>query len=203
MHDMIRGRVFEAPLPDPHLFATPPTMNLISRTPQGRGVLGRSAGEPCTAGETERLDLELRLPQPGVGVLNVTGSLQGWSFSKPLPKSSSKVRCCKSFARCVSTRSICHPVPKAFHQVLAVVTALLCHVHGDFMTLCTTFFVPGLLLHKHRLSSVQRILGRHTLALLHSGIQHDVDTCGCHSILAAMLAVLVFQLLPQLRGPSC
>lgn len=91
MHDMIRGKVFHAPSPDAGLFASTPDVLLISRTPLGRGPLERVAGGRCRAGETERLDLELKLPQPGVGVLNVTGDIQGWSFSDPLPRSFAKV----------------------------------------------------------------------------------------------------------------
>ncbi|KAL3158059.1 hypothetical protein ABBQ32_011669 [Trebouxia sp. C0010 RCD-2024] len=86
MHDMIRGKVFQAPPPDPNLFAFPPTLSLISRTPHGRVPTGRGKGGRCISGETERLDLQLTLPQPGVGVLNVTGNIQGWSFSDPMPK---------------------------------------------------------------------------------------------------------------------
>lgn len=91
MHDMIRGKVFHAPPPNADLFSSMPAVHLISRTPLGRGPLGRAAGGRCRAGETERLDLELNLPQPGVGVLNVIGNIQGWSFSDPLPKSFAKV----------------------------------------------------------------------------------------------------------------
>lgn len=91
MHDMLRGKVFHAPPPDTGLFAFSPTIHLVSRTPLGKGPLGQVAGARCRAGETERLDLEMKLPQPGVGVLNVTGNIQGWSFSDPLPKSFAKV----------------------------------------------------------------------------------------------------------------
>ena len=91
MHDMIRGKVFRAPPPDANLFASTPAVHLISRTPLGGKPLGRAAGGRCRAHETERLDLELKLPQPGVGVLNVTGNIQGWSFSDPLPRAFAKV----------------------------------------------------------------------------------------------------------------
>lgn len=134
MHDMIRGKVFEAPLPDPHLFATPPTMHLISRTIQGWRVSGGAAGGLCTAGETERLNLEMRLPQPGVGVLNVTGSIQDWSFSDPLPKSATKVCSCKGIA--------CHLHGPSVTLCLYLSTRVCCcksivsHMHGPFVTFC-------------------------------------------------------------------
>lgn len=98
MHDMIRGKVFQAPPPDPNLFAFPPTISLISRTPLGRAPTGQGGAEGgCRSGEIERLDLQLKLPQPGVGVLNVTGDIQGWSFSEPMPKPCVKVHCNSTF----------------------------------------------------------------------------------------------------------
>ena len=81
MHDMIRGKVFGAPPADPKLFPTLPTVRLLTKDAPGA----------CTAGGTDRLHLELRLPRPGVGVLNVTGPLQGWSFTDQLPIPVSKV----------------------------------------------------------------------------------------------------------------
>ena len=91
MHDMIRGKVFKASPPDPHLFAHPPTLRLVSRVSRSSEASEQSTEGSCKAGETERLKLVLQLPQPGVGVLNVTGSIQGWSLSDPLPQSSTKV----------------------------------------------------------------------------------------------------------------
>lgn len=79
MHDMIRGRVFEAPPADRGLFPTPPTVHLLSRDSSGG-----------TARGTDRLHLELRLPRPGVGVVNVTGPLHAWSFTDQLPRPVSK-----------------------------------------------------------------------------------------------------------------
>ncbi|KAL0027903.1 hypothetical protein WJX79_001663 [Trebouxia sp. C0005] len=75
MHDMIRGKVFEAPPADKELFPTPPTVHLLSRD---------------SSGGTDRLHLELRLPRPGVGVVNVTGPLHAWSFTDQLPRPVSK-----------------------------------------------------------------------------------------------------------------
>lgn len=92
MHDMIRGKVFHAPPSDTGLFAFAPTIHLSGRTPLGKGPPGQVAGAKCKKGDMERLNLELKLSQPGVGVLNVTGNIQGWSFSEPLPKSFAKVR---------------------------------------------------------------------------------------------------------------
>ena len=81
MHDMIRGQVFEGPPADRGLFPTPPTVHLLSRDTSGG-----------TAEGTDRLHLELRLPRPGVGVVNVTGPLHAWSFTDQLPRPVSKVR---------------------------------------------------------------------------------------------------------------
>jgi len=38
-----------------------------------------------TGGRGLRLELELRLPAPGWGFMNITGPLQAWSFTKTLP----------------------------------------------------------------------------------------------------------------------
>ena len=81
MHDMIRGLLVEAPPTDLGLFPAPPSIHLISR----------DGPETCTAGGTDRLRLGLKLPRPGVGVLNVTGPLQAWSFTDQLPRSVTKV----------------------------------------------------------------------------------------------------------------
>ncbi len=81
MHDMIRGKVFEGPPADKELFPTPPTVHLLSRDSSGG-----------TAGGTDRLHLELKLPRPGVGVVHVTGPLHAWSFTDQLPRPVSKVR---------------------------------------------------------------------------------------------------------------
>lgn len=81
MHDMIRGKVFEGPPADKELFPTPPTVHLLSRDSSGG-----------TAGGTDRLQLELKLPRPGVGVVHVTGPLHAWSFTDQLPRPVSKVR---------------------------------------------------------------------------------------------------------------
>ena len=81
MHDMIRGKVFEGPPADKELFPTPPTVHLLSRDSSGG-----------TAGGTDRLHLELKLPRPGVGVVHVTGPLHAWSFIDQLPRPVFKVR---------------------------------------------------------------------------------------------------------------
>lgn len=115
MHDMIRGKVFPAPRPDPNLFAFPPTLSLVSRNPHGRVPTGQGEGARCKPGEIERLDLQLKLPQPGVGVLNVTGNIQGWSFSDPMPKSYTKVCCYVTLNKCSCVGSCEWLVPVICH----------------------------------------------------------------------------------------
>ena len=134
MHDMIRGKVFQAPPPDTDLFAFAPTIHLVSRTPLGKGPLGQVAGGQCRAGQMERLDLEMKLPQPGVGVLNVTGNIQGWSFSDPLPKSFAKVRCsdrqelCKNVIK-PRTHTQAPPSPSQM-STITIQDAVAACIHG-------------------------------------------------------------------------
>ena len=82
MSDMIRGKVFDAPPPDRRIFPASPYIQLISR----------DSTQSCLPGRTDRLHLELKLPRPGVGVVNVTGPLQAWSFTDQLPTSFRHVR---------------------------------------------------------------------------------------------------------------
>ena len=85
MHDMIRGRIFVAPPADPSLSQDPPQMHLVAAklitSPHG------SSSKNMSSPSSIQLDLELRLPRPAVGVLNVTGSVQSWlqgAFPDPI-----------------------------------------------------------------------------------------------------------------------
>ena len=77
MSDMIRGKIFDAPPPDRHIFPASPYIQLVSR----------GSTQSCLPGRMDRLHLELKLPMPGVGVVNVTGPLHAWSFTDQLPTS--------------------------------------------------------------------------------------------------------------------
>ena len=64
---------FAAPPPEPQDLQILPSIRLASRG---------SAGE---AAEKLRLHLEMRLPGPAWGFVNVTGPLLAWSFTDPPP----------------------------------------------------------------------------------------------------------------------
>ena len=85
MHDMLRGRVFEAPPADPSLSSHPPQMHLKAAKP----ITPEPGLRPSSSAACVQLDLELRLSQPAVGVLNVTGHIQAWvqgAFPDPEPQ---------------------------------------------------------------------------------------------------------------------
>lgn len=82
MHDMIRGRTYRAPLAAPSLSQHPPQMHLIA----SKLVESSDGYNHGSNSASVQLDLELRLPRPAVGVLNVTGPVQAWrqgSFQAP------------------------------------------------------------------------------------------------------------------------
>ena len=83
MHDMIRGEVYEGPPADPSLMQRPPHVEVTmvhdvepSNTPHGASEAHH--GLQRSTAESYQLDVELRLPRPAVGVLNITGSADVW-----------------------------------------------------------------------------------------------------------------------------
>ena len=75
-----------APPPEPKDLRALPSINLKSSTDSpATSVPGAGTDSDAAALPNHRLQLEIRLPGPGWGFLNVTGPLLAWSFTEVLP----------------------------------------------------------------------------------------------------------------------